>query len=411
MRLLVSNAEPLFQPRDLAALITEQGHKMENQIEQFTDDDILTIPIEDMVDTIYDGLSLPPLKIDRSNGVSHSPRHINRHRDVFGRVQVIDAFVFEVEFPYTGASGLFRHSPASRDQDPPKARLNQGSYEGTLFISVIGEDLTDAVVKEGIEKELAKLDRYIAYQAREIGPFNSSLRDRSRALLTARKDKILKARNISVSLGYPMHRREGAPITFISPVARRRISAKLTATQCFKPEPVLAEDEYQNILSIMENMSFVMERSPSVFSRMPEEVLRDHYLVQLNGQYESATGETFNAAGKTDILVRDGTANIFIAECKIWRGAKTIAEALDQVLSYLTWRDTKAALLVFSRNKDFTKMLQSMWEAVESHGQMKRGPSTESETRRRYVFARADDASREIILTAMAFPIPAEDEC
>jgi hypothetical protein len=73
----------------------------------------------------------------------------------------------------------------------------------------------------------------------------------------------------------------------------------------------------------------------------------------------------------------------------IWRRAKTVTEALDQLCSYLTWRDTKAALLVFSRNKDFSNMLQSMWETVESHGQVKRGPSTESETRRRYVFARA----------------------
>jgi len=229
-------------------------------------------------------------------------------------------------------------------------------------------------------------------------------------LLTARKNNILKARNISASLGYPMHRREGAPTTYISPVVRRRIPVKLATIEAFNPEPVLAEDVYENILSIIENMSFVMERSPSVFSRMPEEVLRDHYLVQLNGQYDSATGETFNAAGKTDILVKDGTANIFIAECKIWRGAKTITEALDQLLCYLTWRDTKAALLVFSRNKDFTNMLQSMWETVESHGQLKRGPSTESETRRRYIFARADDANREIILTVMAFPIPAKDE-
>jgi hypothetical protein len=409
MRLLVPSNEPLFQPRSLAALITDQEHKMENWIEHFTDDDILTIPVEDMVDAIYDGVSLPPLKIDR-NGVSHTPRHINRHPDPFGQVQVVDAFVFEVEFPYTGASGLFRHSPATRDLDPPRARLNQGSYEGFLIISVIGEDLTDVVVKEEIDKELDKFDRYIAYQAQQIDPFNSSLRDRIRALLTARKDKVLKARNISASLGYPIHHREGAPTTYISPVVRRRISAKLTATETFKPEPVLAEDEYQNILSIIENMSFVMERSPSVFSRMPEEVLRDHYLVQLNGQYESATGETFNAAGKTDILVRDGTANIFIAECKIWRGAKTITEALDQLLSYLTWRDTKAALLVFSRNKDFSNMLQSMWETVESHEQVKRGPSTESETRRRYVFGRADDANREIILTVMAFPIPATSD-
>ena len=84
-------------------------------------------------------------------------------------------------------------------------------------------------------------------------------------------------------------------------------------------------------------MSFVMERNPRVFSTAPEEAIKDHYLVQLNGQYEgSATGKTFNCHGHTDILVRDGSANLFIAECKIWHGQKQFIEAIDQLMGYVT---------------------------------------------------------------------------
>jgi hypothetical protein len=150
-------------------------------------------------------------------------------------------------------------------------------------------------------------------------------------------------------------------------------------------------------------MTFVMERSPSVFSQMPEEVLRDHYLVQLNGQYGNATGETFNGSGKTDILVSDQGRNIFIAECKIWHGPKSVGEALDQLLSYLTWRDTKAAL---NRNRDFTKMLEALWQAILAHPNYKRGPTDEGTTRKRYAFSSKDDANREIHLTVMAFDTP-----
>jgi hypothetical protein len=56
----------------------------------------------------------------------------------------------------------------------------------------------------------------------------------------------------------------------------------------------------------------------------------------------------FNAAGKTGILIRAEDRHFFIAECKIWRGLKTVREALTQLLAYLTWRDTKAALSVAS---------------------------------------------------------------
>jgi hypothetical protein len=58
-----------------------------------------------------------------------------------------------------------------------------------------------------------------------------------------------------------------------------------------------------------------------------------------------ATGETFNFQGKTDILIRVEAKNVYIAECKFWKGEKTLLATLDQLLSYLSWRDTKAALL------------------------------------------------------------------
>ena len=59
-------------------------------------------------------------------------------------------------------------------------------------------------------------------------------------------------------------------------------------------------------------MSLVMEYSPKAFADLGEEALRFHFLVQLNGQYEGeATGETFNGEGKSDIIIRQGGANVF----------------------------------------------------------------------------------------------------
>jgi hypothetical protein len=43
------------------------------------------------------------------------------------------------------------------------------------------------------------------------------------------------------------------------------------ATAPFKPEPVLDEATYQQILKIMDGMVHVMERSPSSFATMAEE--------------------------------------------------------------------------------------------------------------------------------------------
>jgi hypothetical protein len=62
--------------------------------------------------------------------------------------------------------------------------------------------------------------------------------------------------------------------------------------------------------------------------------LRQVLLVALKPSYPGqVTAETFNFTGKTDILVRHDDRNIFIAECKIWSGAKGFAEAIDQLFN------------------------------------------------------------------------------
>jgi hypothetical protein len=69
----------------------------------------------------------------------------------------------------------------------------------------------------------------------------------------------------------------------------------------------------------------------------------------------SATGETFNKSGKTDILLRFNNSNVFIAECKFWHGQKILLDTVSQLLNYLTWRDSKAAIIIFVQNKEISR--------------------------------------------------------
>jgi hypothetical protein len=158
---------------------------------------------------------------------------------------------------------------------------------------------------------------------------------------------------------------------------------------------------------VIGDMSISVERSPTTFAKLGEEQLRDMFLVPLNGYFEGAAGgETFSAEGTTDILIRVDGRNIFIAECKIWRGARYPTEAIDQQFSYLTWRDTKSAIIVFNRNKNFSSVLSSIKETVDAHPQKKHGQKLEGETRFRYVFGHPNDSNREIIVTVLAFDVP-----
>jgi hypothetical protein len=66
-------------------------------------------------------------------------------------------------------------------------------------------------------------------------------------------------------------------------------------------------------------------------------------------------------------LIRKDGKNVFIAECKFWKGEKAFGETLDQLLSYLSWRDTKTAVVLFNRNADFSAVLAKIAEIAPRH--------------------------------------------
>ena len=154
-------------------------------------------------------------------------------------------------------------------------------------------------------------------------------------------------------------------------------------------------------------MAKVMESVPHDFETLGEEAIRSHFLVQLNGHYEGlAKGEVFNAAGKTDILIPWKGKNLFIAECKIYKGPEVVTAALDQLLGYLGWRDTKSALLLFSRNKDFTNVLHSVKETARNHTHFLVELPSNEETIFRYEFRQKNDLMRKVLLSIVNFNIP-----
>ena len=154
-------------------------------------------------------------------------------------------------------------------------------------------------------------------------------------------------------------------------------------------------------------MAIAIERSPNAYRGMHEEELRMQFLVALNSHFEgTATGETFNGNGKTDILIRHENKNLFIAECKFWNGPTSLTGAIVQLLGYTSWRDTKTAILLFSRNKDFTDVLAQIPTTVNAHPNTIRQEPYASDTGYRFTLHHQHDTQRHLTLTILAFNIP-----
>lgn len=129
------------------------------------------------------------------------------------------------------------------------------------------------------------------------------------------------------------------------------------------------KQNYYLILKTIREHIKITEILPKPIQKLSdEEMIRDTILWALNENFIVATGETFRAAGKTDISVNFEDRSAFIAECKIWRGGATFDSALAQLYSYLTWRDCKVALLFFNlENKDFGQLLSNIENHIINH--------------------------------------------
>lgn len=291
---------------------------------------------------------------------------------------------------------------------PPRGRVN-----GTVLAFQFWSDKPEAdEFKRAFEAWLKNVQQYLQWQRETFGSFNDDLAVSVRNVIADRRAKLLHNQNLVAGLGITLKRNPGNIATFVAPEVKRKLAPRLPPASggAFAPEPVLDEAEYQHILDVPENMVRVMERSPKTFHNIDEEALRTHFLVQLNGQYEGqATGETFNYTGKTDILVRSGERNIFIAECKFWSGPAKLTETVDQLLGYLAWRDSKAAILLFNRNKDFSKVVAAIPDTMQAHSNFQRFEGKRGLTGFRYAFRHKDDAAKILHLTVLAFDVPRED--
>jgi hypothetical protein len=258
-----------------------------------------------------------------------------------------------------------------------------------------------------------KLVRQYIQQTQDMVPrFNESMLDVARKAYDRRVDEINENRKASATIAkskFTVRKRDDGSENVIVPVHRKPIPVESPAKANPLQEYVLAMNEYDDVLSTISSMATVMERTPSVFAEMNEEPLRTILLVALNGIYEGqASGETFNGYGKTDILIRRGDRNVFIAECLMWKGpAYLTGKMSDQLFRYAMWRDSKLALIVFNRGGNFTQAVAKMKDTVRSHPQFVKDLEWTHESGARYLFRRHDDPERYFLLTAVAFDVPA----
>jgi hypothetical protein len=403
----------LFSSRELREIIASSLQAVRQEVEQLDGNRLLNSAPADLVRYVVDkyGLTAPTLKRDAWSAteqeiqvdVRHDQRRYITDRS---RPALIPGQRIEIEVPIEGDTELLYAQASTVTMSPPRAVVRGSS----LFLTFeIAHDAGQGDVRQDADRILNEIEQHLGWIKGDLSGFNERLAAEAERAIAARRDRILANQGRASALGIPLKARPDAPKTYAVPQLRRKLAPSLPAatTAAFVPEPALDMANYEHILSVLQNMAHVMERSPSAFETMREEDLRQHFLVQLNGQFEgAATAETFNVNGKTDILLRANGRNVFIAECKFWKGPKQYRETIDQLLGYTAWRDAKTAIIVFNRGTGLSTVLAGIKAETEGHKNFKRALPRSSETGFRYVFHHASDSNREFLLTVLVFDVP-----
>ena len=406
--------QELVAEAELSQILQALEQQMHQEIEALKPGVVLTVDLEGLCDHFQGTCTpiVPRLLEDtlyRDQPVAvQVPAPLDREsRDRPGGS--VSALRVAVHVPFEGPVGLFTYRPSAGGARRPRAAL-QGQ-ELVLTYDTIDRDAQD--IRARLQGDLALVKQYLGWVEDDVHQFSSAVRAKAKAWIEARRAALLKDQRFVAALGIPTKRGECAPIAYTVPMVRRKLPVPLAAkgTGATVRVPPLDMENYEFILDVCSSVARMMEQRPAAIGAMDEEDLRWLFLIQLNPHYEGqVTGETFNLAGKTDIIIKYKDRNLFIAECKFWDGPKSLTAAIDQILKYTSWRDTKTAILLFSRRRNFTAVVEQITGVVKGHPNFVKEVDYPPETGFRFTLHHRGDKERLLMLTVLGFNVPGKDE-
>jgi hypothetical protein len=405
----------MFQGNQVSDFLEHNTNRIQYETGEAAEDYILNVNEEEYVNYLEQKFTIdtPHIDFDQMSVDSYEdeipaeyfPQSIPAY---FNQGKSYPKQVIVYHLPYTGNSELFKYTPRSSQMLYPEVYLQSNN----VCFDIINFNNNPDEIKREADKFISSIRIDIGNVIQEIDAYNSQIRASIQGIFKTRKHKILESRNLLASLGVPLRKRNDLSDTFAIPTPQSikpLIVKPIVTEKGFKPEPTLDQTTYQEILEIIHSMGKEFEVLPGTYFKKGEEELRDHFLLYLAPRFRnegSVTGETFSKVGKTDIIYLYENSNVFVAECKFWKGQAQYIETIYQLLSYLTWRDSKAAIIIFVKNKEISSVLETVKQVTPQHSNYLGFINEQDTSWFNYRFHINEDPSREVKLAVMLYHIP-----
>lgn len=313
-----------------------------------------------------------------------------------------------IYIPFEGDPEFFRRRAQQSQQIKPYVSIGDGkirveidvpldSREGQNFNAHLID--VETLVRENIATNLR-------FMLPQITQYNDNLDGLISGKLETRLSQLRVLQIAEETAPFPLLERPNPPQLYQTPKEPEPIVIHSANSVFGTPHySELAQDVYDRIIDIMSSMSRIMEYSPIAFAHLDEEQIRMHFVLMLNGHFMGrVTAESF-ILGHTDILISEEGLAIFVAECKIWKGAVQLKKAIAQLLGYLTWRENKTALLIFVKKEEPSYVRDKVKATLDSHANLVGIVSETKEKHLRCRLTHPKDKSKSVLVTAMIFDV------
>ncbi len=401
----------LFFEEDLDAQLRARQQQISGVVDGIPKDQFLVSSDQELIDHVVAQFTVDPIALrEEATTMNQQETQVDVSGDQMryfspGRSGpfYIPGTRVDIDIPFTGEDWIFRYRTNPYSSVFPHAEVQRGY----LHLSISQpHDADPASFKSIYERQIKLIREYVDWAHNQVVGYNESLPNLVQQAVDRRRDRLGRHGNIAALLDIPLATRPGAPsITPVKVEIRRPPALPMPPKTGLVPEPGITAETFEQILRFIRHQGRTFERTPSTYAVHDEEDLRNIVLAQLNGHFQgAAVGEAFRGKGKTDVCIEQDNRAAFVGECKLWTGPAGLTAALDQLLGYLTWRDSKAALIMFNaKNKDFSKMLEAIPETLRDHSLFLRDLPCAEAGEWRVQMRSAEDAGRRVTVHAFAF--------
>ena len=396
----------VLDSRDYTGKLSE---KIKNEIEAKGKEYILGIDEDEFKKYLITNYTITLLNIDYQNELIEKP--------ILKKVMVPtpyndgsryekEFYNFTIRYSFTGSPTIFKIRPRHYFMTSGDIYIDDVLQTVSFSFDIYNQDAKEfnRIKSEMITKIFSNLDG----ANKEASTWNTNLPRLVNSHFNLIKSKFEAENNFFAAINLKLNNE--TPTVFSAPTVIKKIipQPKVSKNKEFSSEPIMSTEIYDDILKVIYDSGKNMEKKPALYKGKDEEGLRDQFLFVLESRYDgtTATGETFNRGGKTDIILKfaKDASNLFVAECKFWHGSSEFLKAINQLFDrYLTWRDSKAALILFVTNNDFSSVLQTIKADIKTHPYFTKEIGYRGETSFSYIFCLPQDKDKAVFFEVLVF--------